>query len=658
MKLSPAFLPFLLAAPLFAQAPAQPPAQTPVQTAAPVPTALPAAPSSSEKPATPATPPADAANTIQARSNLVVLDVIVTDKSHNPVHGLKLSDFQVRDGGVPQSLKSADEHTPQTAKAAEPLPVVPPGVFTNFESAPADGPLNILLLDRLNTPLASQPFLHDQLVSFVRNMKPGTRVAIFGLNTHLLYLQGFTSDPKVLLAALESKRATARQSPLLGEANPGGAGSLSASMEQASATAPKIAGGPSSAVPPGVLADVQQFEVQAQSSQTQLRVRYTLEAMNDLARYLSGLSGRKNLIWFSGSFPLSILPDGDQPKPFAAAADLQDLFRDTTNLLARSQVAVYPVDVRGIQTPTTGDVSESGSRYSNSPTAFAKDTAKAVASISDEQTTMRQMASDTGGQAFINTNGLADAVTQAIASGSSYYTLAYTPTNTDYDGSFRKIQVSLERQGLQLSYRRGYYADLPGVKSQQGRKQLTASPLAPNTQLSSIRAAMKPGTPVPSQILIKAFVGPAGPPTDETVTENNNPPVDTKGPFRKYSVNYAVAPQDLKLTVAAPGVYATNLEFVVFVYDQNHALVNTIGQSIRARLTAENVRSIFKSGLQYQQVVSVPAHGEYFLRIAVRDLTADRIGAVEVPIDSVKDLPVVESPPPVRKAPTLTDLPK
>ena len=268
------------------------------------------------------------------------------------------------------------------------------------------------------------------------------------------------------------------------------------------------------------------------------------------------------------------------------------------------------------------------------------------------------MASSTGGQAFTNVNSLADAVTKAIAAGSTYYTVAYSPSDLKYDGNFRKVEVSTDHPGLQLTFRRGYFADLPGTRSAQERKQLTSSPLAPDANRQSIRAAMQRGVPVPTQVLLKTFVGPAGDPTDDALAENNAAPPATKGPFRKYTVNYAAAPQDFTLKVLSAGHYEAAIEFVIFVYDQNSVVVNSVGQTVRAKMTTEDIKTISRTGLQYHQVVSVPAEGEYALRIAVRDMTGDHIGAVEVPIDSVKNLAVVAPPPSRRQAPTLSDLPK
>src|SRR5207302_5298299 len=107
------------------------------------------------------------------------------------------------------------------------------------------------------------------------------------------------------------------------------------------------------------VANHRQFDAQQQSFHLQLRVKYTLDAMNQLARYLSSIPGRKNLIWFSGSFPISVLPDttGNLTDPFAVVADYEKEFRETVTLLARSQIAVYPVDARGLTNAPVLDAS-------------------------------------------------------------------------------------------------------------------------------------------------------------------------------------------------------------------------------------------------------------------------------------------------------------
>jgi hypothetical protein len=122
--------------------------------------------------------------------------------------------------------------------------------------------------------------------------------------------------------------------------------------------------------------------------------------------------------------------------------------------------------------------------------------------------TMENMASDTGGHAFYNTNGLADAVAKAIEAGSNYYTLTYNPADHNWNGAYRNIHVALApgaaAQGLKLSFRHGYYADDP-KRPPKHRELLT---VATSTQAALVdhaaeaysRAAISRGAPAPADI--------------------------------------------------------------------------------------------------------------------------------------------------------------
>ena len=576
--------------------------------------------------------------TIQAKAQLVIVDVVVTDSHQSPIHNLKRSDFTLLEGNQPQQIKYFEEHTassPAEAGQLLQMPKMPPGVFTNFSPAPANGPVNILLLDTLNTPMTDQAFVRDQLRKYLKSAPPGTRIAIFGLTTRLLLLQGFTSDPELLKTAIDMKKPTA--SPLLDDSVGGGGGPqpLSETLTNMGTT-------------PGadMIANLQQFEAQQQSFQLQLRAKYTLDAMNQLARYLSALPGRKNLIWFSGSFPISILPDGDIQNPFAVVASSEDEFRETTNLLAGSQVAVYPVDARGLMTAPMYDASNSGSKYRD-PRAFSKDQAKFFQQTAQEHGTMQQMAQDTGGQAFYNTNGLSQAVTRAITAGSNYYTLAYTPTNTQWNGSYRKVQIKLPQPNLTLTYRRGYFADDPDAHLKHD-----TSPTP--TTLDPMRPAMMRGAPAPTQIIFKASVLPiAGQPQEKPATGNVADPT-LKGPYRSYNVSYAANPRDVSFSIQPDGGYRGRIQFVVFLYDQDGKLVNAIADTATANLSPEAYNATLRTGLHFQQQISVPLKGQYFLRIGIHDIAGDHVGAMEIPVASIKNLPPLPAPATTANVPAVT----
>ena len=320
-----------------------------------------------------------ATTTLKANTQLVIVDVTVTDAHRKPVHNLKASDFVVLEDNVSQNIKAFEEHAYISAPAVSVQPPpLPPGVFTNFSPVPSRGTLNVLLIDTLNTPLEDQAFVRSQIQQYLKNAPSGTRIAIFGLATHLYLLQGFTSNPEVLKAAVDRK-SSSKPSPLLHDSVGGGNGDVPVSQQfdDAFGADPNTAAGTTQA-----LAQLKQFEAEQQSYELQLRAKYTLDSLNQLARYLSGLQGRKNLIWFSGSFPINILPDGSLSRPFAIVANSENEFRQTTALLSRSQVAVYPVDARGLVTSQTLNASTTTtSRYFRpDPSVFGKDSDQRVRS--------------------------------------------------------------------------------------------------------------------------------------------------------------------------------------------------------------------------------------------------------------------------------------
>ena len=93
---------------------------------------------------------------------------------------------------------------------------------------------------------------------------------------------------------------------------------------------------------------MKQFLSDTAAFQTEQRIGITLQALQQLARYLSGVPGRKNVIWFSGSFPISIFPDSDVPDPFNIATTFQDDIRKTADILTASQAALYPIGAEGL----------------------------------------------------------------------------------------------------------------------------------------------------------------------------------------------------------------------------------------------------------------------------------------------------------------------
>jgi hypothetical protein len=360
-----------------------------------------------------------------------------------------------------------------------------------------------------------------------------------------------------------------------------------------------------------------------------VRVITTLNAMNQLARYLSGMPGRKNLIWLSGSFPMNFLPTLRVRNSFVTADSVQAEVRETTNLFLRSQVAVYPVDAKRLQTTPLSDVSSSKYVYGSSGVMGDVDTF--VSQNFDDHNTMRLLAQSTGGTAFVDTNNLRGAMDNAIDNGASYYTLVYTPTNKSQDAKYRKIVVHLAQSNYTVTHRDGYYAEPPVSSSASANKGVKPDK---NAVADSMHQAMQRGVPSPTQIIFKAlFV--ADPKPSSKPAEGNVLAPKSKPPYRLITVAYAANPGDVSMPARDDGLRHVDLDFVTLVYDRDGQLFNQQTNRVDVFARPEAVQDFAREGVRYQQRIAVPVKGEYYLRSGIHDLIGDKIGTIEVPVASI-----------------------
>jgi len=601
-------------------------------------------------------------STLHTSTQIVLEDVTVTDSHGKAVHGLTRDSFIISEDGKPQTINGFDEHSllPTDATKIEPFPSLPPGVFTNYTPTPETGEINVLLLDTLNTPLADQAYARGQVLQFLKSMKPGTRMAIFVMTRQLHLLQGFTSNPELLKAALDNKHSASLSSLLDSPVSGGLAGdsTLSDSFSEAVGNDPSF---------DQVVASLQQLEAEQAAFLLTIRAQYTLDAMNQMARYLSGLAGRKNLLWFSGSFPLDLMPDGDLPDPFAAMGDSEDEFRETVTLMGRSHVAVYPVDARGLMANPVMNAENSGKKYTNDPKNMQKDNSKFFDQTVSEHSTMALMAEKTGGKAYYNTNGLKQAVDDAILSGSNYYSLSYVPHSHRWDGNYHSISIKLAdsalvKEKLKLTYRVGYYADDPEGPPVRKPKEVpllaTSTPEPPplTRRETAMQAAMQYGAPQPTELVMKVLVQPKGNKPEDNAAEDNELVPNIHGPYLRYTVDYAADARNIEFIANPDGTFKAVVEFVIVVYDDQGRVVNTSNRTAVANVDLAHRAAMIKSGMHFHQEISVPAKGPFWLRIGIHDRTSDRLGSVEVNLEQVKRAAIAaaatpQSPPPAAAKP-------
>jgi len=560
----------------------------------------------------------------KAHARDVIVDVVVTKGSDEPVNGLRATDFQVLEDGKPQAIDFFEEHTAKTLPpgALQPLPAMPPGVYTNVPPAPPNDAVNVLLLDALNTDQQEQGYVRQNILEFLKNMPPGTRAAIFTLTSQLRMVQGFTSDSSELVKALND--------PKFGDkiTKPVESRSMQYKKDDVAHVATMIMmnNGHRTA---GVDA-IEAFQQDFAAVKGEQRVGMTLEALQILARYLSGVPGRKNLIWFSTSFPVAVFPragQNERPNPMNTT-DLRDYgksIRETADMLTISKIAVYPVGAEGVMSehifesdvpgPTDyegGSQAGGGGRPNDRMTPYINENA----ARSDKIMAMEQLAQDTGGKAYYNTNDLNSATQRAIADGSHYYTLVYSPINKKMDGSYRRIEIKLPGYKYKLAYRRGYNAD-----------ELPPSDAAPHS--NPLQPLMMRGMPSSTQILYAVRVQPASPQPPANASRAGKNAKLTE-PVKRLSVDFMIRWTDVKLDAAADGKHTGKIQVELLAYDRDGNALNWVGGTEALNLAPELLAAVQKSGLPAHFDLDVPADKDVFLETGVYDWQTSKAGTLEV----------------------------
>jgi VWFA-related protein len=478
----------------------------------------------------------------------VVLDVVVTGPNRKPVLGLAEADFAVTEDGAPQQILSFEPHDLNSAPDYVPpdVPELPPNTFVNVSSGPERGPLNVILYDMINTSMSDQAALRGQFLRFIRNKPLGMRFAVFVLYNDLQLIQGFTADENQLLAVLDSRK-----------------------------TWPKVPGNPNP--------------------------NTTLSGLAGVAHFLAGLPGRKNLIWLTGAIPNSFLS-----ATMVSKAEMHSDVRETMDTLARGQIAVYPIDIRGMVGANASG--HSGSVYG----AYA---------------TEDELADETGGRAIYNSNSVTGALAEVTETGSTYYTLSYAPTRKEYDGKLRRIHVTLNKPGYQLAYRRSYFGDDPDHPHERGAQQ----------PADTLVANMQHGAPMAHEVFFSAHIHSAGAVAKATTEQMSH--VEDPSPYRKarpqkpiplhpYVIDYVVPETQFRPEPHSDGDKSEALEFAVAAFDGQGRTVYSMVQPIEPAAVAVQ-RQIEQTGYRVQQEIHIPVDAAS-IRLSVRNVTMDRIGSLEV----------------------------
>jgi VWFA-related protein len=570
------------------------------------------------------TPNPAATPTFHAETHQVLLDVVIIDHGHF-VPGLKPADFTILEDGKPQKIVGFAVH--QTS-AAPPSPApkfqLPPNQYTNYQIADPQRPISVVLMDVLNTQVQDQAYTRKQMIEFLKSLPSGQRVALFALGTHLKMIQGFTGDSDTLVAAATT--LLRKSSPLMTSERDRQADEITASNLQVNT-------GPGAGPPGGISASsammlapvvqgIQKALLSEQNYQQTLRMEMTLAALQSLARALSAYPGRKNLLWLSAEFPIRFAPNF---APTNAVSDLaqgglnnstriQDVrveappIQETAALLTASQIAVYPIDIRGTISTGTGIDATEGNMYGS--IGRLSDTRDRMAQRQttmewDDHEAMTDIARETGGKAFYGSNDIKAALSASMNEGENYYTLAYTPENRKWDGKYRKLEVKTTQGGAKLTYRRGYYA-VANPEAVKGK--------VVDDQIALLFAtAMHPEAPTSTMVLLKVQV---------------LPPDATHKTVR---IDYAINPQDVIFADTPDKLKHVALDLMAVAWDKDGKSGGESSDKIDTSVSLSSYQNAMRSYVPAHQELEIKP-GNYTLRLGVVDRNSRRIGTVDVPL--------------------------
>ena len=546
------------------------------------------APSSGEsqivRPGRPLRQEHDEDDVVRITSNLVQIDAVVTDKKGRQVTDLRADEFEIIVDKKPQQITNfsyvQNVSEPEPAAAA-----APPGDKSGVAAPPPArlSPQEVrrtvaFVFNDLEMSWESVYYARKAIKKFVdEQMQPGDLVAIIPASGGSGALQQFTSDKRLLGAAIKNLRWK-----------------------------PQFSSGIRPFEPPVWTPTPFDQSPAERSFFEQRRERFsvgTLNALDAVVGALRELPGRKSLVLLSDGIPMPPAED-DSGRVLAGI----NRVIESAN---RASVIIYAVDSRGLQTLGLYDAASSGAPR---PEDFGRLLSSRSNYMFDSQIGMRALAEETGGVAYVNSNDIGGGVRRALEDQRGYYLIGYRPDEGTFDPAtgrmrYHELKLKVTRPGLKVRTRRGFF----GFTG----KSLTPSAV-PLSRSQQLRAALV--SPFPAggvSLRLTSFFG-----------------HDVKaGPFVRSFIH--IDGRDLTFKPQPDGTYKSVIDVVALTFGVKGLVVNETNVTHTVTLTEKVYKQIQQAGLLYNMVVPAKKPGGYQIRIAVRDTASERTGSasqyVEVP---------------------------
>jgi|CXWL01.1.fsa_nt_gi VWFA-related protein len=525
---------------------------------------------------------------VKISTNLVQVDVTVIDKSGNVVRDLRPDEIEIYQNGKKQDItnfsfisntREINEKQKVKPQTQTPGPIPPP------TPVKAENVKRTIALVVAGLSFQSMSYVRRALRKFVdESMQEGDLVAIVRTNSASGVLQQFTTDKRLLRAAIDEIRFDSFRNSQL----------AFAPITQSNAE-------------PSLKAQQDRDKEDADFQETKF-ISATLEALNFIVRGMQDLPGRKSVMLLSDGFPLII--GGPGSMMIDTATVIQNIRRvvDSAN---RASVIINTMDARGLVDTgfaTTDNLTDSRG-FAISGEAMLGAIGKRNQKVVDYQRGPEVLAEQTGGVSIFNNNDLSGGI-RKILDDQSYYLIGYQPDDDTFNPKvrpFHRLQVKVKRSGVNVRYRSGFFgvSDEKVVKPEMtsGQRLVTAllSPFAVNeipVRLNAIfNNDQKQGSHIRSLVHVEA--------------------------------------RNLKFTDGPDGTKIAVFDVIAAGIDENGNPVDTVNQSYTLTANKPTYEKYMADGFVYGFTFPIKSPGVYQLRVALRDRGSDQIGSanqlVEVP---------------------------
>lgn len=459
---------------------------------------------------------------IRTTTELVQTEVMVFDARGRFVDGLKPEQFELVLGGTQQSVSFFERITAGSQAEAAQLaaarsnPETKKALTRTETVAPSDrGRMLFFFFDDLHLSPASLTRARKALLRFVdEQMNPNDQIAIVSTSGQVGFLQQLTDNPAVLHAAIARLNYKQNKEAYTGKtqisefmatqiADYNNRELFAYLMDSTKLEQQMGAGlrhGDHKLASSYSAAPVVRNRVQQINAQARMTTADTLSALKGLMASSAALPGRKVVFFLSDGLLIN-----------ERKAGALEALEGVTEAARRSGVIVYTMDLRG-----TFFNMGSGIDVSNNELAdfTSRMSGLPYAELAATQEPLKLIAEETGGRAILNSNAIADGISQAISETSEYYLLAWRPESEGQRQAKQRLLVTIKhRPDLRVRLRTNVYqspAQLVAKASQNGHaKEVSAtspisssSPPPAETQLVQTLGSLYPKKQLPVSLAV------------------------------------------------------------------------------------------------------------------------------------------------------------